>query len=182
MKAELRVAGFGGQGVILAGHIIGKAAAIFDKKNATMIQSFGPEARGSSCSATVIIDDEQILYPYVTKPNIIVVMSQESYTKFGKDLADDSIMLYEESLVTVDKKDKVEKYGIPATKLAEDLGRKIVLNIVMVGFFAAMIDIVESDAVRKAVEASVPPGTEYLNLRAFDEGYNYGMKLREKQK
>ncbi len=181
MKAEMRIAGFGGQGVILAGLIIGKAAALFDNKNSTMIQSFGPEARGSACSAQVTVSDEPILYPYVTEPNLLVVMSQEAYNIFGKNISDDAVVLYEESLVTLDKKSKAKCFGVPATKLAEKLGRKIVLNIVMVGFFAAMVDAIDGDAVRKAVEASVPPGTEYLNLRAFDEGFNYGKKLKSKK-
>ncbi len=178
MKTEIKISGFGGQGVILSGQIIGKAAAIFDNKYATMMQSFGPEARGSSCSAQLIVADEPILYPYVTKPNLLIVMSQESYTKFGKELPEDGVMLYEESLVQIDeKKQKFKSWGIPATKLAEGLGRKIVLNIVMIGFFAAMIDVIDSESVRKAVESSVPKGTEYLNLRAFEEGLNYGKTL-----
>jgi len=82
---EVKIGGFGGQGVVLAGHIIGKAAAIFDGKEAAFTRSFGPEARGSACSAQVIISDEQIFYPYVTRPEILIVMSQEAYQKFGAD-------------------------------------------------------------------------------------------------
>ena len=77
---EIRIAGFGGQGVILAASVIGKAAAIFQGGYATMTQSFGPEARGGSSSAQVILDGDPILYPYVTQPDILVVMSQEAYT------------------------------------------------------------------------------------------------------
>ena len=86
-KTEIKIGGFGGQGVILSGYIIGKAAAIYDGKHATMIQAFGPEARGSACSAQVIVSDEPIGYPYVKQPNILVVMSQEAYTKFTPELA-----------------------------------------------------------------------------------------------
>ena len=78
-SSGIRIAGFGGQGVILAGMVIGKAAAIHDGKFATLTQSFGPEARGSACSAQLIVSDEPILYPYLTQPDILVVMSQEAH-------------------------------------------------------------------------------------------------------
>jgi 2-oxoglutarate ferredoxin oxidoreductase subunit gamma len=107
-------------------------------------------------------------------------MSQDAYAKFSPELAENGVLLIEEELVKVDKAKLpkgVQIYGIPATRIAEELGRKMVLNIVMVGFFAAICDAVGADAMRKAVEASVPPGTEKLNLSAFDRGYEHGKKL-----
>ena len=93
---EIKIGGFGGQGVILTGIIVGKAAAIFDDKYSTMTQAFGPEARGSSCSSQVIISDEKILYPYVTAPKVLVVMSQDAYTRFAPQMSqdDDALLLY----------------------------------------------------------------------------------------
>lgn len=176
-KTEIRVSGFGGQGVILLGYLIGKAAALHAGKNATLNQSFGPEARGSACSAQVIVDDEKILYPYLTKPDILICMSQEAYTKFEPELKDDGLLLIDEDLVKEPKqRAKIKMYKIPATRLAEELGRKIVLNIVMLGFFTAVSQLLEPEAVRKTVEESVPKGTEELNLKAFDKGYEYGMQ------
>ena len=96
---EIKFGGFGGQGIILSGIIVGRAAAIYDDKYATLTQSFGPEARGSACSASVIISDEPITYPYVVKPDILVVMSQEAYTRFGGELKADGVLLYERDLV-----------------------------------------------------------------------------------
>ena len=180
---EIKIGGFGGQGVILTGIIIGKAAAIFDDKYSTMTQAFGPEARGSSCSSQVIISEEPILYPYVTAPKVLVVMSQDAYTRFAPQMSqdDDGILLYEKDLVNLDtfKGLKAKAYGIPATRFAEELGRKMVLNIVMVGFFTAISRRISADAVRSAVENTVPRGTENLNLAAFDKGYNYGLDLLE---
>jgi 2-oxoglutarate ferredoxin oxidoreductase subunit gamma len=174
---EIKIGGLGGQGVILAGLIMGKAAAIFDKKEATMTQAFGPEARGSACSAQLIVSDETILYPYVTRPRVLVTMSQDAYNKFSPEMAENGLLLIEEELVKVTTPPKGAKiYGIPATRIAEELGRKMVLNIVMVGFMTAITKVVNADAVRKAVEASVPKGTEKLNLSAFDRGYEYGVK------
>ncbi|MGC8743901.1 MAG: 2-oxoacid:acceptor oxidoreductase family protein [Verrucomicrobiia bacterium] len=175
---EIKIGGFGGQGVILAGMIIGKAASIYDNKYATLIQSFGPEARGSACSAQLIVSPSKILYPYVTRPSILMVMSQEAFTKFSPELADDGLLLIEEDLVNATNlKPGVKLYGIPATRFAEELGRRLVLNIVMVGFFAAVTNLVSVDAFRKAVADSVPKGTENLNLQAFEKGYVFGLNL-----
>src|SRR6478736_8549506 len=175
---EIRIAGFGGQGVILAAAVIGKAAAIFHGNYATMTQSFGPEARGGSSSAQVILSTEPILYPYVTQPDILVVMSQEGYTRFAPQLKPGGILITEQELVRVDYMPAgVRAFGVPATRLAEELGRKVVLNIVMVGFFGAVTNMLDPDALRKAVADSVPPAMQKLNLQAFDKGYEYGLNL-----
>ncbi len=175
---EIRIAGFGGQGVILAAAVIGKAAAIFQGGYATMTQAFGPEARGGSSSAQVILSSEPILYPYVTQPDILVVMSQEAYTRFAPQLKHGGILITERELVRVDKIPAgVRAFAVPATRLAEELGRKVVLNIVMVGFFTAVTNLLDADSVRKAVEDSVPPALQKLNLQAFDKGFEYGSAL-----
>jgi 2-oxoglutarate ferredoxin oxidoreductase subunit gamma len=182
LRKEIKIGGFGGQGVILSAHIIGKAASIFDNKYSTMIQSFGPEARGSACSAQVIISEEFISYPYVVKPEILVVMSQEAYTKFEPDITENGILITESDLIQVKQlRPGIKHYSIPSTRIAEELGRKLILNIVMVGFFTAITKIINKEAVQKAVENSVPKGTEELNLRAFNRGYDYGEELLKNQ-
>src|SRR5512141_2567638 len=98
---EIRIAGFGGQGVILSAIVLGKAASIFEGDFATMTQSFGPEARGGACSAQVILSDSPILYPYVTRPDILIVMSQEAYGKFAPELKDGGMLVIEQDLVRV---------------------------------------------------------------------------------
>jgi 2-oxoglutarate ferredoxin oxidoreductase subunit gamma len=181
LLTEIRIGGFGGQGVILAAAVIGKAAAIFQGGYATMTQSFGPEARGGSSSAQVILSTEPILYPYVAQPDILVVMSQAAYTCFTPQLKPGGILITEQEMVRVDRYPTgVRVYGVPATRLAEELGRKVVLNIVMVGFFGAVTNLLEPDALRKAVADSVPPAMQKLNLEAFDEGFDYGSELIEK--
>jgi 2-oxoglutarate ferredoxin oxidoreductase subunit gamma len=175
---EIRIAGFGGQGIILAGYILGKAASIYDNKHATLIQSFGPEARGSACSAQLIISDEAILYPYIIQPSLSVMLSRDAYEIYHKEITSGGIMIIEEDLVqpVKDLKD-VKQYAIPATRLAEELGRKIVMNIITVGFFAAVTRIISYEATKQAVESSVPKGTEAMNLKAFDTGYQFGAEL-----
>lgn len=180
-RTEIRISGLGGQGVILSGYILGRAAAIFDTNFATMTQSFGPEARGSACSCQVILSDERVLYPYIRKPQILVVMSQEAYDKFAPELSEDGILLIDSDLVKINgRHGQATTFGIPATRFAEELGRKIVLNIIMIGFFTAMTDIVKEDAVREAILQSIPKGTEELNLKAFKRGLDYGKELRAK--
>jgi 2-oxoglutarate ferredoxin oxidoreductase subunit gamma len=175
-KTEIRVGGLGGQGVILCGMIIGKAASIFDGKHATLIQAFGPEARGSACSAQVTVADAPIGYPYVKKPDILIVMSPDAYTQFAPQLAPGGSLLYESDLITLDDKlpAGAKAFGIPATRIAEELGRRLVLNIVMAGFFAGVTGLLSVASVEKAVQSSVPKGTEDLNLRAFRKGYEFG--------
>ncbi len=176
---ELRVAGFGGQGVILAAMIIGKAASIFEDGYATLTQSFGPEARGSSCSAQVVLSKEPVLYPYITQPHILIAMSQDAYTKFAPELRAGGILLVEEDLVRLRHLPSgVRACGIPATRLAEEIGRRLFLNVVMVGFFGAVTKLIDREALRRAVADSVPPGTEDVNLQAFDRGFEYGLARR----
>jgi 2-oxoglutarate ferredoxin oxidoreductase subunit gamma len=181
LLTEIRIAGFGGQGVILAAAVIGKAAAIYQGGYATMTQAFGPEARGGSSSAQVILSADPILYPYVAQPDVLVVMSQEAYTRFAPQLKPGGALVIEQDLVRVDKAVPGGRiYAVPATRLAEQLGRKVVLNIVMVGFFGAVTAMLDPDALRRAVADSVPPAMQALNLKAFDKGFEYGSLLMQK--
>jgi 2-oxoglutarate ferredoxin oxidoreductase subunit gamma len=174
---EIRISGFGGQGVILSAAVIGKAACIFEGGFATMTQAFGPEARGGACSAQVIISKQPVLYPYVTRPDILVTMSQEAYSLFSPQLKENGILIIEQDLVRVDELPAgVRVYSIPATRLAEELGKRMVLNIVMVGFFGAVTGLLSPDALRNAVADSVPAAFRELNLKAFDKGFDYGTK------
>jgi 2-oxoglutarate ferredoxin oxidoreductase subunit gamma len=178
-RTEIKIGGFGGQGVILSGYIVGRAATIYDNRHATMIQAFGPEARGSACSVQLIVSDEPIAYPYITRPDILVVMSQEAFSKFSPELAPGGLLITEKELVSLHglRKD-IRHMEIPATRIAEELGRRMVLNIVMMGFLSAVTDIAGVGAMREAVRASVPKGTEELNLLAFERGYEHGMGIK----
>ncbi len=175
--SEIRIAGFGGQGVIMCASVIGKAASIFEGGYSTMTQNFGPEARGGACSAQVVVSKTPVLYPYVTTPDVLVVMSQEAYVKFAPELKPGGIMLIEQDLVRVqDIPDGTKVYGLPATRLAEELGKRMVLNIVMVGFFGAVTGLLTRESLRDAVADSVPKAFLELNLKAFDKGYEYGLQ------
>lgn len=178
-KTEIRVGGLGGQGVILCASIIGKAAAIHGGLHATLIQAFGPEARGSACSAQVTLSAEPIGYPYVKRPDILVLMSQDAYNQFIGTLKPGGLVLYERELVTLDARlpEGARALGIPATRFAEELGRRLVLNIVMVGFFSGVTGLLSLEIAEKAVLDSVPRGTEELNLKALRKGFEFGREL-----
>ncbi|MGO9520008.1 MAG: 2-oxoacid:acceptor oxidoreductase family protein [Candidatus Korobacteraceae bacterium] len=174
---EIRIAGFGGQGVILSAIVIGKAGCIYEGGFSTMTQSFGPEARGGACSAQVILSDSPVLYPYVTRPDVLIVMSHEAYSIFAPQVKENGTLIIEQDMVRVDKLPSgVRVFSCPATRLAEELGKKMVLNIVMVGFFGAVTGLLQPDSLRNAIADSVPEAYRDLNRKAFDKGYEYGIK------
>jgi 2-oxoglutarate ferredoxin oxidoreductase subunit gamma len=174
-KVEIRFSGFGGQGIILAGYISGKAATLHDKRNATLTQSYGPESRGGACSAQLIVSDDAVLYPHLTRPDILVAMSQQAYERYRDELLSDGLMLVDEDLVDPGEiRSDVRFLSIPATRFAEELGRAIVANIVMLGFFTATSGAISEEGMREAILSSVPPGTEDLNSSAFERGLDYG--------
>ena len=179
MKTEIRIGGFGGQGVILAGIILGKSACLFDGKEAVQTQSYGPEARGGASKCEVVIGDSQIDYPKVQSPDIFVAMSNEALTKYIVDLKDNGTLIVDPGTTDVsDVQDFIDEHNIkvfeaPATKTAnDDIGLKIVANIVMVGAITKITEVISKEAAIKAIEASVPKGTEEKNISAFEAGYN----------
>jgi 2-oxoglutarate ferredoxin oxidoreductase subunit gamma len=180
-RTEIKLSGFGGQGIVLAAFILGKGVSIFDKKNAVLTQSYGPEARGGACSADVVIADGTIDFPEVTIPQISVIMSQEAYSKYSQKLSKNGFMLIDEDLVKLEPTEKkIKTYSIPSTRFAEELGRKIVANIVMLGFVTAITEVASVDAVKNSLLDSVPKGTEELNMTALMKGYDYGMNIKQK--
>ncbi|MFH1169436.1 MAG: 2-oxoacid:acceptor oxidoreductase family protein [Chloroflexota bacterium] len=178
-REEIVLGGFGGQGIILAGYIIGKAATIFDNKNATFTQDYGPEARGGACRARVVISSSQISYPYTTQPSALAVMSQEAYAKYAPELRPGAPLFIDSGLVKAKKSKNNKMFAIPATRIAQELGRAAVANIVMLGFITAVTRMVSADAMKKSVLDSVPKGTEELNMKAFESGFAYGLEKLE---
>jgi 2-oxoglutarate ferredoxin oxidoreductase subunit gamma len=176
-QTEIRIGGFGGQGVILGGIIIGRAAAIHAGLHATLIQSFGPEARGSASSADLIVSDQPIWYPYLRQADMLVVLSQDAYARFSPSLKPGGLLVTESELVKLNPEPPTtRRFTVPATRLAEEIGRKIVLNIITVGFFGAVSKLMPAEALEQSVKESVPPGTYDLNLRAFRRGYEAGLE------
>jgi 2-oxoglutarate ferredoxin oxidoreductase subunit gamma len=169
MRHEVRFSGFGGQGIILSAVILGRAAVMYDRKHAVQTQVYGPEARGGASMSALIIDDELILFPKVTDPDIFVIMSQEGFEKYGADAPKDAVMVLDSSLVH--SRPRCRYFEIPATREAKQvLGRDIVANIVMLGALVATTKVVSDSALEKAILDSVPKGTEALNTKAMKKG------------
>ncbi len=179
--SEIRFSGYGGQGIIRCGLITGKAVSLFDNKFGTMTQSFGPEARGSACSSQLVISEDRVLYPYITRPEILISMSQDAYEKYEPDLRSDGVLIYDTDLVKLrPRRDQVRYYGIPATRFAEEMGNRIFANLVMLGFFTAITQVVTPEAMKKALPGLVPKRFLELNIRAFEKGHEYGVELLAK--
>ncbi len=182
-KKEIIMTGFGRQGIVLAGRIIGAAAAIGDGRESTFVQSYGPESRGGACNAQVVIADKIIHYPYIRKCDFLICMSQAGYEKYIEALKPDGVLLVESDLVRPRGKE-VDFFAIPATRMAEELGRKMMANIIMLGFFTAVTSLISIKAFRETLVKSVPKGTEEKNMLAFNKGVDYGLALlkgREKK-
>ena len=165
---------------MLIGNILGKAATIHDLKHATMIQAFGPEARGGSCSSQVIISEEEILFPYVQQPQVLVCMSQEGFDKNIESLRAGGLLIWDTDMVkTRDLDPSWTTYHIPATRFSEELGNKMMANIVMLGFLSSLSDLVQVDSLRQAMLSSVPGKTRETNSKAFDRGREYGIAIQK---
>ena len=174
---QVVLSGFGGQGVITAGQILGRAVAVNEGRNAVMAQSYGPESRGGACRAEVILADGEIAYPRVVAADVVVALSQEAYRLHGKTRPKSCVLIAEQDLVELDADAERDRMvlRVPSTRLAEELGRKVVQNIVVLGFLCASTGIVDADALRQAIAESVPKGTEALNLRAFEAGHAHAL-------
>jgi 2-oxoglutarate ferredoxin oxidoreductase subunit gamma len=183
-RTEVKLGGFGGQGIILAGMILGRAATVYAQRNAVMSQSFGPESRGGACMAEIVIADGEIAYPRPIAPDIVVMMSQEAYGTYATSRPAHSLLIVDEDLVQLDENLERGKQVLkaPATRLAERLGRRMVANIAMLGFLCGATNVVSPAATREAVLTSVPKGTEELNLKAFDAGHEHARRILSEKK
>ena len=187
---DIRFAGTGGQGIVIASVILARAASLYEGLGsmqrdmsrdarhegacAVQTQTYGPEARGGASKAEVKISDEEILYPYVDVPDILVVMSEKAWEKYGEDLKDSSIVILDATLVK-SRPARHVFYEIPATQTATDvLGKRVVANIVMLGALCAITGVVSKDALKKALLDSIPKGTEEINIAAFEKGCELG--------
>lgn len=174
-RVELRCSGSGGQGILLAAAVIAEAAAALGRF-VVQTQSYGPEARGGASKAEVIISGESIDYPEVDQPDVSLVLSQAAYAKYAGDTKPGGLLVYDSGLVEVDAGDTtVVHCGLPFTQVASDeLGKKVVTNIVAVGALARVSGVLPVHAVREAVLSRVPARFRELNERAFDLGVKLG--------
>ncbi len=178
-RTEVQLGGMGGQGIISAGKIIGQAAAIYDKLEASFTQSYGPEARGGAAGSQVVIGSDPIHHPHLIEPTSMIIMSQGAYAKYVPTLAPGGTLLVDDGLVTLPDDQRhaerrVTTHGLPAFHLAEELGNSRAANTVMLGFWTALVGVVSKEAMLQSVRESVPPKTIEVNVKAFEVGYERG--------
>jgi len=170
-RTEIRIAGLGGQGVVLAGQILGRAA-VYDGKQVVQTQSYGAEARGSAAKSEVIISDEKIGFPIVRRCDVLVAMSQTALEKNKKDLKENGILLVEEDMVNVAPDIKAEVFKVPATATAEtELKSKIYATVVILGALTRITGLVSKEAVEKAIADSISKEAQEKNINAFRIGF-----------
>ncbi len=179
MRCELRLSGAGGQGLILAGVILAEAAAIYDEKNATQSQSYGPEARGGASKSDVIISDEDIFYPKATNIDLLLALTQEACNKYIPDLKEQGILVVDNSRVNNIPQGQYTVFPLPILQTAQEkVGKIIVANIIALGAIVEISNVVTHDALESAVLARVPRGTEELNRRALAAGIDMVRKAK----
>jgi 2-oxoglutarate ferredoxin oxidoreductase subunit gamma len=173
----VRLSGSGGQGLILAGVIYGKAASIYDERNAVQTQSYGPEARGGASKSDIVLSDEPIDYPLAEKLDVLLSLNQESCDKFFPDLKEDGVLIVDSLYVKNIPTPKA--YSIPFTEIAKNVvGRVVVANVVALGAVCELAPYVSRRAFEEALRDSVPKGTEQINLHAFEEGVRAARELK----
>jgi 2-oxoglutarate ferredoxin oxidoreductase subunit gamma len=176
-ETAIKLCGFGGQGIILAGVLIGKAAALFDGMQATFTQSYGPEARGGECSSSVIIGNDRANYPFVDAADVLVAMAQTAYDKYITQLKPGGLLILDSNMVEPHSiPEGATVRGVPATAMAEKLGNKIVANVVMLGFFTAVSGRISRDSMEKVIAQTVPKRFLDLNMNAFGQGHEHAGK------
>jgi len=179
-RFEIRLAGSGGQGLILAGIILAEAAGLYDGKFVCQTQSYGPEARGGASKAEVVISDAEIDYPQAIQPDVLLALNQKSLDTYLADLKPDGLLLVDADLVP---EVPFEPFvAVPFTHLARELGKEMAANIVALGALAALTGAVTLEGLEKAVLARVPKGTEEMNQKALQAGVDAARKLMENRR
>lgn len=173
MKVEIRIAGLGGQGVVLAGQILGKAA-VYDGFNAVQTQSYGAEARGSAAKSEVIIADAQVWYPYVRKCDILVALSQEALNKHIKDLKENGTLIIDSTYIKELPPDiKAKVYSLPFSKIAkEKFGAEIYANMIVLGFLAKTTKLIKKETLEKVIAETVSAKFREPDIEALKVGFN----------
>ena len=178
-RHEVRIAGFGGQGVVLSGIVLG-TAAMYDNRFSTQVQSYGPEARGGACKSEVVISDEEISFPMVIGPEFFIALSQEALDKYIGDLPEGKTLIVDEDLVkNIPERKGIRIHRLPMTRVADrKLKNRMFTNIVMIGAVTEFTGLVSREAMREAVKNIVPRATIEKNLTALEAGFTLAEENR----
>ena len=169
-KIEIRISGLGGQGVVLAGQVLGKAA-VYSGKNAVQTQSYGAEARGSAAKSGVIISDDEIGFPMVRKCDILIAMSREAVQKNVKALKEGGLLLIDSTTVRSVPKIKARIFRIPATETSKKvLGGKLYANMIMLGALVKITGMVNEESMERVISDTFPEKFVSINIEAYKKG------------
>ncbi|MGL5512880.1 MAG: 2-oxoacid:acceptor oxidoreductase family protein [Sporomusa sp.] len=179
MRHEIRLAGFGGQGIISIGIILANAAGKYQGRQVAQTQSYGPEARGGACKTEVVISDTEIDFIKAVKPDILVAMSQPALDKYIKDIdCEKTLLIIDSTLITAVPSQIINVKGIPATQIAEEeLNTKVVANVIMLGALIKLSELIPAQSCLQAIRDAMPPKMVELNITAFNAGFNYAESL-----
>lgn len=178
-RVEVRLAGSGGQGLILAGLVLAEAAGLYDGREVAMVQSYGPEARGGASKAEVILSDRAIDYPLCTRVDLLLALNQEAADVYGWDLAPEAWILVDADLVQ--HPPSTRAVALPFTATARDkLKKTMVANVVALGAISQLTGLVSRQALEKALLKRVPAGTESLNKKALNLGARLAREYQKK--
>jgi len=173
-RYEIRVSGFGGQGVVTIGKIVGIAAVLFDKKNAVQTQSYGPESRGGACKAEVVLSDGEIHYPKVRSADVLVALSQVAQDVYLKDLKPGGLLIIDPLTVAKEaSRSDIRVAKVPAAEIALEIGNKKFQNMVALGALCHLTRVVSQNAIEQAIAEVIPPKILAQNMEAFKKGIEY---------
>ncbi len=173
-RTEYRFSGFGGQGVITITHILGGAATVHAGMDATMTEAYGPEKTGGFSRGDLVVSDDEIDYPAVIEPDVVVAFSQDAFERDADSVTEEGMVIVEANLVDAsefrERRPDVAVIEVPAVEVADDIGLKVVANIVMLGAVHGLTEFLPEEALRQAILDIVPEGTEETNMEAFERG------------
>ena len=173
-RYEIRIAGFGGQGVVTVGKVLGMAAALYERKNAVQTQSYGPESRGGACKSEVVLSDGEINYPKVRSADVLVALSQTALDAYLKELKTGGLLIIDPLTVIKEiPRTDIRVAKVPTAEIALEVGDKKFQNMVALGALASLTRVLSQKSLEEAIAETVPPKTLAKNLEAFQRGVEY---------
>lgn len=179
-QKEIILSGVGGQGMVLCGTLIAEAAVVHDNKLATLSSEYGTETRGTFAKSDVIVSEEPIYFPDVTKPDLVICLHQIAYERYSGKIPADALIIYDSDQVTPHLENAANEKGVTISKMAKELGNPATANILTMGIILGFLHLVSPEGAKSAISnffAAKGEKVTALNLRAFDTGYAFGEQM-----
>lgn len=181
-EISIRFSGFGGQGLVLSAIIIASGAVIHDGTEAVQTQVYGPESRGGASKAEVIVSDREIDYPLIEESDVLVALSQEALDKYFPDVRENSLVIIDPAFIKdIPAAGHVRIIEIPAAELADELGSRLVANMIILGALVALTSVISKEALEKSIKDNTAKAFHKLNTSGISAGISYAEKIRGKK-